>query len=375
MIANRVKFHGSLTYTPAEIDSLAVNGGSNNSLIKIDATHYMLANLKSSLYGHLMTFSLNGAYEVSLIDDIDPNPTGNTFHNSLVMIDSTHFMLAFISSEGLYGICKLKVFSIDGAYDNITELSSISHLTHPNNATILAYNSLVKIDATHFMLAFCDNNFDGFIKVFSIDGAYAITELTSLEHDTVQNSDNKLLMIDSTHFILAYSGDSTHGYIKTFSIDGSYNVTEIDSLEHETTYGNENSLVKIDNTHYILAYSRAGGVTPTAYIKTFSIDANADNITEIDVLGYDVSDPSDYNSLVKIDARQYMLSSQGIDSDGFITTFSIDSNYDNITLLQSLEHDTTNCLDNSLVQINLRHYMLAYATDNNTGVVKTFTMS
>ena len=45
---------------------------------------------------------------------------------------------------------------------------------------------------------------------------------------------NSLVKIDDTHFILAYTGTDNDGFIKTFSIDGSYNITQISSLEHDT---------------------------------------------------------------------------------------------------------------------------------------------
>jgi hypothetical protein len=79
-------------------------------------------------------------------------------------------------------------------------------------------------------------------------------------------------MIDSTHFILAYRGSAGHdGFIKTFSIDGSYDITQIDSLEHDTVDGFANSLVVIDATHCILAYTGSAGYD--GFIKTFSIEA------------------------------------------------------------------------------------------------------
>ncbi len=93
-----------------------------------------------------------------------------------------------------------------------------------------------------------------------------ITEIDSLEHDTTNGIYNSLVKIDDTHFILAYAGYGTDGFIKTFSIDGSYNITEIDSLEHDTTNGTLNSLVKIDDTHFILAYQ---GTDDDGFIKTF----------------------------------------------------------------------------------------------------------
>ena len=133
-------------------------------------------------------------------------------------------------------------------------------------------NSLVQIDATHFILAYAGDGDVGYIKTFSLDGSYNITQIDSLEHDTALGQYNSLVQIDATHFILAYRGvgddydDGDGGYIKTFSIDGSYNITQIDSLEYDTVYGSDNSLVQIDATHFILAY--AGG-DDVGYIKTF----------------------------------------------------------------------------------------------------------
>jgi len=78
-------------------------------------------------------------------------------------------------------------------------------------------------------------------------------------------------MIDTTHFILAYMGDGLDGYIKTFSINGSYEITELHELEHDTDYGGYNSLVMIDTTHFILAYTGDGS---DGFIKTFSVEAD-----------------------------------------------------------------------------------------------------
>jgi len=48
--------------------------------------------------------------------------------------------------------------------------------------------------------------------------AYDITQLKSLEHDTADGSYNSLVKIDDTHFILAYTGPGDDGFIKTFYI-------------------------------------------------------------------------------------------------------------------------------------------------------------
>ena len=199
----------------------------------------------------------------------------------------------------------------------ITELDSLEHDTITGTA-----NSLVQIDSTHFILAYAGSGSDGFIKTFSIDGSYNITEIDSLEHDIANGTANSLVQIDSTHFILAYTGADADGFIKTFSIDGSYVITELGSLNHDTTTGRNNSLVKIDSTHFILAYSGTN-FDFRGFIKTFSIDGSY-NITQLGSLEHDTVNTNN-NSLAQIDATHFMVAYQGVDGDGFIKTFLVES--------------------------------------------------
>ena len=177
------------------------------------------------------------------------------------------------------------------------------------------------IDSTHFILAYAGTDYDGFIKVFTIDGSYVITQTSSLEHDIVNGRDNSLVMIDSTHFILAYKGADNDGFIKTFSIDGSYAITQESSLEHDIVggYGN-NSLVKIDSTHFMLARTEADD---DGFIKVFSINGSYE-ITQESSLEHDTVN-GESNSLVKIDSTHFILAYQGSGDDGFIKTFSMEA--------------------------------------------------
>ena len=40
---------------------------------------------------------------------------------------------------------------------------------------------------------------------------YDITEIDSLEHDTLNGTYNSLVMVNATHFILAYTGTGSDG--------------------------------------------------------------------------------------------------------------------------------------------------------------------
>ena len=298
------------------------------------------------------------AYDVAEIDDLE-HDTYYGGSNSIAMIDSTHFILVYRGTSGYDGY--LKTFSIDGNY-NITEIDSFMY-----DSTYGQYGSVVVIDSTHFIFAYKGPDGDGFISTFSIDGNYdEITLINELEHDTTLGQYNSLVKIDDTHFILAYQG--THG-IKTFSIDGNYAITEIDALDHDTnsSAGGFNSLVMIDSTHFILAYAGHG---TDGFLATFSIDGNYDNITEIDEFEHDIV--SGYsNSLVKVDSTHFMLAYANAGS--WIKVFSIDGSYDDIAQVNSLKHDTVGD-SHSLIAIDSTHYMLAYSGLDGDGYLKTFSI-
>ena len=339
--------------------------GEHNSLVMIDTTHFILAYAGTGDDGYIKTFSIDGNYDITEIDSLE-HDGANGEENSLVKIDATHFILAYRGS-GEDGF--IKTFSIDGSYDNITQIASLEH-----DATYGLENSLVMIDTTHFALAYRGTSgLDGFIKTFSIDGSYGtITEIDHLEHDTTTGLNSSLVKIDATHLILAYAGTSGYdGFIKTFSIDANCdNITQIEYLEHDTANGRHNSLVMIDTTHFILAYR--GGASYYGYIKTFSIDGSH-AITEIDSLEYDTSAGTS-NSLIMIDSTHFALAYTGTDLDGYIKVFSIDASYDTITQVSSLEYDTSDGNYNSLVMIDSGHLILAYAGVDGDGFIKTFSI-
>ena len=352
-------------YDVTQINSLEhdTNNGTFNSLVQIDATHYILAYDPGGSKGRISTFSIDGSYVTTELNSLEHESVAQAAFNSLVKIDATHFILAYggVDNDGY-----IKTFSIDGSYA-ITEIDSLEH-----DGVQGARNSLIQIDATHYMLAYMGLDNDGYIKTFSIDGSFNITEIDSLEHDTTFGYDNTLVKIDATHFALAYGGDSLHGYIKTFSIDGSFNITQVDVIEHDTGGGYEGSLILLDSTHLVLAYwGNDDGAGLDGFIKTFSLDGSF-NLTEVDVLEHDTINGRS-NSLVKIDDTHFILAYAGDGNDGYITTFSIDGSY-NITKISSIEHDENNGFNNSLVKIDATHFILAYGGVDNDGYIKTFSI-
>lgn len=296
-------------------------------------------------------------------------------HSSAVLIDSTH---AIIAHQGTANDGFIVTVSWDSDFDNVTIVDTLEH-----SLTDASYVSLVKIDATHFALAYTDAELgvnDGHVKTFSIDGSYVITQVDSFEFDTSDGTWVSMVLVDSTHLAVAYTGVDSDGFIKTFSFDSGTgdNIALVDTLEHETvgpvTY---NSLVLIDTTHLALAYV---GVDGDGFLKTFSMGAGATSITEINVLEHDTVDAK-WNSLALIDTAggvtHLALAYASTGNDGFLKTFSTDSSYSTITQIASLEFDPAWGNTNSLVLIDTdasgSHFMQAYL-NGSIQYVHTFSL-
>ena len=161
------------------------------------------------------------------------------------------------------------------------------------------------------------------ISTFTIssDGT-SITEIVQLEHQTSHAKYNSLVQIDSDTYALAYSGPDDDGFITTFTVpsDGS-SITEVTTVEHNTSDASYNSLIQVDSDTYVLAYS---GSNEDGYISTFTISSNGATITEVDEIEHD-TDKGRHNSIVQIDSDTYALAYEGLNSDGFIKTFSVQS--------------------------------------------------
>ena len=349
--------------TQIDVDEHDTTNGEYNSLVMIDSTHAILAYQGGGNYGIIKTFLINGSHELSTIDSFT-YLEGSIIHNSLVKVDDTHYMLAYSTATKGY----IKTFSIDGNYD-ISLVDTYEYL-----GTATTHNSLAKLDGTHYMLAYQGPDSDGFIKTFTIDAnADNIAEVDVLEQETdFIDGQSSLVAIDSTHAILAYQGPDYDGFIKTFSCDAAgTNIAQVAVLEYDTAQGGEPSMVKINATHFAVAYNGGGAV-----IKTFSIDGSYENITMLKSLKHS-SGNGRWNSIVMIDSTHFILSY--MDCVGgyglWIKTFSMDGSYE-LTELDSLEHNASfqTYSPTSLVKLEDAYYMLAYQGADYDGFVKTFSL-
>ena len=268
-----------------------------------------------------------------------------------------------------------EAFAANGDITNVRSMTCSGCLALEHDLSQGKHNSLVQVDSDTYALAYSGVDDDGFISTFTIssDGA-TITEVDSLEHDTDtnghpinKNGANSLVKVDSDTFALAYTGADDDGFISTFTIDSDGNITAVrtqsegNNLEHDTSRGWNNSLVKVDSDTVALAYTDVWG---DGIIKTFTISSDGTTITQVESLEHDTSSNAD-NSLVHVDSDIFALAYNGAGQDGFISTFSIDSDGD-ITAIKTqsegnnFEYDDRYGYHNSLVKVDSDTVLLAY---------------
>ena len=286
------------------------------------------------------------------------------------------------------------VFANDG--NDILEIASLEHDVRQGQ-----YNSLVQVDSDTYALAYAGTNDDGFISTFTIDSEGVITpiqiqnhantdtvdDVANLEHDEERGIHNSLVQVDSDTYALAYEGLDRDGFISTFTIysnNGTIKPIQIHNhakeggsanLEHDENRASFNSLVHVVSDTYALAYTSHG---EDGFISTFTIDSNG-NIAAVKTqsegnnLEHD-ENKGIYNSLVQVDSDTYALAYTGTDTNGFISTFTISSDGTSIVKVENLEHDTDVGNYNSLVQVDSDTYALAYTSGQKDGWIMTFTI-
>jgi len=368
--------------TITEIESLEHDAvqGEHNSLVQVDSDTYALAYAGTGERGFISTFDIDSTGDITPIKVANhvalgegssvnlEHDTAKGAYNSLVQVDSDTYALAYAGS-GLDGYISTFTISSSGVITAVKTQSLTNNLEHDTAKG--EFNSLVQVDSDTYALAYSSSGADGYISTFTIsaDGSTTLVEVESEEHDLAMGRSNSLVQVDSDTYALAYTGDANDGYISTFDINSAGNITPIKvqnhaviggtaNLEHDTTKGEFNSLVQVDSDTYALAYT---GDANVGYISTFNIAADGTTITEITSLEHD-TDNGTYNSLVQVDSDTYALAYAGDSTDGYISTFTIDTFVATTTTKKS-SSDCYDCkppvLQSSHITILTNDYVMA----------------
>lgn len=275
--------------------------GTNNVLLAISSTHYILLYRTTSSKGKAKIFSVNlSTYAITEVSSFEFDSTYFGAQPSACLLGANHLITVY--NTGYPGTVIAKVLTWNGSYT----ISTVSTTTLDANATNYGHTQVVLLDSTHIAASWCETGEDGRIEIWAFDANYALTESSTLEYDTVNGYYAALQKIDSTHLLIAYRGDGSDGFIKVITINEStYAMSAGTALEHDTIYGNWNSLIGIDANNYFLAF--AGHTNRVPFVKHFRMgDSYAIEQVCMDMVSTSYT-TCDYFSLIQLSSTMLLL--------------------------------------------------------------------
>lgn len=224
-----------------------------------------------------------------------------------------------VVSEGRFGDGFLDTFTIDGA-GNISN-SAVDTLEFDSQDGEEA--RIIHVSGDIFAIAYKGKHSDGFLKTVNIDSSGNIDNsiIDSFEFDTVNGEDPEIFLIDGSIFGILYRGDATEGYLKTLSIDGAGTIgAVINTFEFDTVAAMNPDIAWVTSNQYAIAYS-GGGNNGEVSLVTIETDGQiGDAVTDNQV--FDGAN-GDEVSIVRLDADTFVISYDGKNNDGYLTTWGI----------------------------------------------------
>ena len=235
------------------------------------------------------------------------------------------------------------------------------------------YPHIVHVNGDIYAITYTGYGSDGFLKTIEITNTGAITDsvIDTLEFDTSYGYEPRIIHVNGDIYAIAYTGLGTDGFIKTVEITNTGAITNsvIDSLEFDTSYAQYSDIVHVNGTVFAVAYM---GPYSDGFIKTVEI-ANTGAITNsvIDSLEFDTS-YCYWPDIICIADAVYAIAYTGPGYDGFLKTLRIGTNGSIVDAIDdSLEFDTSNGCEPSIIHVNGTVYAIAYRGSGSDGFVKT----
>jgi hypothetical protein len=172
-------------------------------------------------------------------------------------------------------------------------------------------------------------------------------------------------------YAIAYTGPGNVGTLKTVEIPSSGNITDtvIDTLEFDSGGGVTPDIIPITGDVYAIAYAGDGD---DGFLKTVQIASNGQiTDTVIDTLEFDTTQGMEV-SMIHVSGDVYAIAYRGKLDDGFLQTVEIASN-GQITdaVIDTLEFDTSVAYNPRIIHISGNVYAIGYGGDSGDGFLKT----
>ena len=274
--------------------------------------------------------------------------------NSIVKVDDDTYALAY---QGRYNYGHIQTFGISADGITITKVHPHRFETSSNSS-----NAFIRVDDDTYALAYAGSSNKGYIKTFDINASgTSVSQKSNLPHDNTDALWNSFIHLNGTTYMLAYAGGSAHGWVKTFTItDNGSSIVELDKLEHDDVRGRYNALHKMTDSTVVLAYSN-----DNLQVSTFKI-ATDGKITEVDQEEI-YNGVSSWNSIAQVDSNTYLISSQGLNEDGYLYTIDVPKDGSSISVVvKDYEHEESFYEAGSLLATGSNTYVLAYRGDQTS---------
>jgi len=226
---------------------------------------------------------------------------------------------------------------------------------------------LIKVSEDVFAVAYTGAGFDGYIKTINVSGSGQITGLIGVLEFSNDTLDPFIIHINGSVYALAYEGEGNDGFIQTFNISNQ-GIKSIDTYEFDSIYGSESSVVHIYSDIYAISYK---GENDDGFVLTVSIYSTGQISSTIDKQEFDLFDTQTPEiDLVYDDI--YSVFYKGADGDGFVKTVEINKTGHIVTtVVDSLEFDTNDCFNPSVMKIPGNTFSVSYRGDMSDGFMTT----
>ena len=261
---NRNRAEGDITYGSEYVFNSATT--QYGSAITLDATHFIVAYCDNgnSGYGTAIVGTVSGlgiTYGSEFVFNY-----AMTYYCSATTLDATHFVVAY-RDAGNSDCGTAIVGTVSG--------SSISYGSEFvfNSGEISMYCTPTALDATHFVVAYCDydNSSYGTAIVGSVSGS-SISYGSEFVFNSASTYDFSPTTMDTTHFVVVYidEGNSGYGTAIVGTVSGS-NISYGAEYVFNSATTQYCSATTLDATRFVVAYRDYGNsFYGTAIVGTVS---------------------------------------------------------------------------------------------------------
>jgi len=240
-----------------------------------------------------------------------------------------------------------------------------------------AYCSIIHISGDVYAIAYASTGLVGKVVTVTIegDGQVGAAVIDTLTFDAGFGAFARIIHISGDVYAIVYQGPDNDGWLCTVTIesDGQIGAAVIDTLEFETGICQYPRIIHISGDVYAIAYQ---GVDSDGWLCTVTIESDGQiGAAVIDTLEFDHTQGI-APCIIHISGDVYAVSYQGPDGDGWLCTVTIESDGQiGAAVIDTLEFDHTQGVDPCIIHISGDVYAIAYyAALGGPGMLKTVTI-